>query len=436
MKAMEKRSVIRLFFVGFVVLIIWGLSLVSAQEVVEITLWDNIFTQGEDLPLEQQFIHQAIERFEAEYPGIRINRIRQATDIPTYYNALRAAGIAGTGPDLATQFAGGPLLSFADFLEPLDSYFTETEFAQIVGWESVRKDFQPDGPLLGIPYGAGSYFGIYYNKALLTQAGIDVENFDYPKTWEDLLALAQELKDAGINPFAIGNQEGYTGAWVMAALVGGLLGPDGFFQMRSGDIPINTEEWIIAYEAYRAPYELGLTNPDAGSRTNQEGQLLFFQNGGAMWIQGGWANRDIFEVMNDNVGVFPIPTLADSVYPGGIAGGPNVAIGLLNYSDHKEEAITFLKFLLRPEIIDLYVQLGQTEPSNHLEADTSVIQNPLLQSQAEFLKSGLTIYPFDNIMPQEINDLFYRLNAAVYTGRMSPQEAADELQATYQNMMN
>ncbi len=220
----------------------------------------------------------------------------------------------------------------------------------------------------------------------------------------------------------------------MATLVGGLVGPDVFFKMRSRELPINTPEWITAYNAYRQMYDLGLTNVDAGSKPSGEGQLMFTQGQSAMWIQGGWANKDLNNVFGDKVGLFPIPTLANSVYPGGIAGGPNISLAISNYSKHKEEAVAFIKFLLRPDILDLYVSLNQTEASNSLKADTSVIKNPLLQEQANELLSGKTIYPFDNIMPGEINNMFYRLNAAVFIGQMTPEDASSELQAAYEAM--
>jgi raffinose/stachyose/melibiose transport system substrate-binding protein len=79
--------------------------------------------------------------------------------------------------------------------------------------------------------------------------------------------------------------------------------------------------------------------------------------------------------------------------------------------------------------------VGQEEASNHKDADVSVIQNPLLRSQAEWLQTRETIYPFDNIMPQVINDLFYRTNASVFTGRVSPEEAANELQREYEDVL-
>lgn len=430
------KSRVRFLFVVLcsLVLIAGGLLPAAAQEPVHVLFWDNLFAVDEAGPPEDQFILRAIDMFQQEYPNIVIDRVHQAPDLGTFDQLLRAASIAGNGPDVFNQFAGGSLISFAPFIEPLDSYFTADEMSQLVGWESARNDFRLDGELLGVPYGAGSYFAVYYNKEKMAEGGVDMENFTPPATWEDMLALAEGIKANGVLPFAIGEQEGYTGAWVMATLVGGLLGPDVFFQMRAREIPINAPEWVQAYDAYHQLYALGLTNPDAGSTPSGDGQLMFTQGESAMWIQGGWANKDLSNIFGDNVGLFPIPTLAGSQAPGLVAGGPNIALAVSNYSQHKQEAVTFIKFLIRPEILDLYTALNQTEGSNHLQADPSVIQNPLLKTQAELLLTNPTVYPFDNIMPGEINSMMYRLNAAVFIGQMTPQDAADQLQAAYDGM--
>ena len=289
---------------------------------------------------------------------------------------------------------------------------------------------------MAIPYGAGSYFEVMVNKPLLAQAGIDPEGFKPPETWEDFLKLAQQIKDGGVTPIVLGEQEGYTGAWVMATLVGGQIGTQGFFDMRSGKLPINDASMITGYENYSQPFALGLINDGAGSLKNEEGQQLFLQGGGAMFIQGGWFNKDAYAALGDDIMNFPIPTLAGAPHAGAIAGGPNVSVAITNYSQKKDAAVTFLKFLLQPEILDLYVQVGQVEPSNHKQANPDVIENPLLKTQAEWLQTRETIYPFDNIMPQAINDLFYRMNASVFTGRSTPQEAADELQAENQDVLS
>jgi raffinose/stachyose/melibiose transport system substrate-binding protein len=407
---------------------------ITAQEPVKLVFWDNLFAVDETGPREDQFIFRALDMFQKENPNIAVERVHQAPDLGTFDQLLRAASIAGNGPDVFNQFAGGSLISFAPFIEPLDSYFTKEEMEPIVGWDAVRNDFRSDGALLGVPYGAGSYFAIYYNKKMMEKGGVDMSNFTPPATWEDLITLAQGIKAKGVQPFAMGEQEGYTGAWVMATLVGGLLGPQAFFDMRARTTPINSPEWVRAYEAYQQLYKLELVNVDAGSLPSGDGQLQFTQGASAMWIQGGWANKDINTIFGEDAGLFKIPTLKDSVYPGGLAGGPNISLAVMNYSQHKPEAIEFIKFMLRPDILDLYVALNQTEPSNHLKADPAVIQNPLLKVQAEQILEGNTIYPFDNIMPGEINSMFYRLNAAVFIGQLSPQEAADQLQAAYDAM--
>jgi raffinose/stachyose/melibiose transport system substrate-binding protein len=404
-----------------------------AQGKVELTFWDSLFFGIEDqsTPKSQWFITQALEKFQAANPNITINHVEQSSDIATYDQVLQAANLARNGPDVLTHFAGGGILSYAKFLQPLDQYFTKAEMDQLTGWDSVREDFKADGPIVAVPYGAGSYFEVMYNTDLLGKAGIDPKTQEWPTTWEDLLALGQKIKDAGATPFVIGEQQGYTGAWVMATLVGGQIGTKGFFDMRSGALPINDPSMVNGYANYKLLYDRGLVNGGAGSLTNDEGQQRFLQGEGALFIQGGWFNKQAVAGFGDKVGNFPIPTLKGAPHAGAIAGGPNVSMAITNYSQKKDAAVTFLKFMLRPEIIDLYVAAGQVEPSNHKDANLDVIKNPLLRNQAEWLKKRETIYPFDNIMPQAINDLFYRTNASVFTGRLTPQQGADQLQNEY-----
>ena len=114
-----------------------------------------------------------------------------------------------------------------------------------------------------------------------------------------------------------------------------------------------------------------------------------------------------------------------------LAGGPNLAVFVTNYAANKEAAFKFIKYLAQAKTIDLYVELSQTEPSNHQDADPSVITNRLLREQAERLKSSKAVYPFDNIMPQPVIDLFYRVNATVFTGQQTAEDAVAQLQAEF-----
>jgi raffinose/stachyose/melibiose transport system substrate-binding protein len=299
--------------------------------------------------------------------------------------------------------------------------------AALKGLGTVRKGYQSNGPLLAIPYGAGSYFYVFYDKRVFAAKGIDMKN--PPKTWEQFLALAETLKAAGVDtPIYEANLEGYTGAWVIASLVGGLLGPNAFFDMFTEKVNINNASVVKAYDAYAKLYTAGVTNPDATTLSNGERLNGFLAGKGAMIIDGSWDNDPLFKAMGSNVGQFPIPTLAGSQYPGILAGGTNVAVSVTKYSKHKPEAIKFLKFLSQAKIMDIYVQTTQTEASNNIKANPNVIVNPLLKEQAGYVKKRPQVYPFDNIMPGPTIDLFYKLNASVALGQTTSSDAAKQLE--------
>ena len=92
-----------------------------------------------------------------------------------------------------------------------------------------------------------------------------------------------------------------------------------------------------------------------------------------MIIDGGWDNEPIFKALGENAGTFAIPQLSGSKYPKILAGGTNVAVSVTKYSKNKAEAIKFVKYLMLAKTIDTYVKTTQTEPSNHVNADASVI---------------------------------------------------------------
>lgn len=125
-----------------------------------------------------------------------------------------------------------------------------------------------------------------------------------------------------------------------------------------------------------------------------------------MLVGGGWSNSELIDTLGDDIEMFAIPTLASAKAPGVLAGGPNVAVFVTNYSSNKEAAFTFLKFLAEASSIDLYVELTRTEASNHVDANPALITNRLLRAQAEQIKTATTVYPFDNVMPQPVIDLF------------------------------
>jgi len=380
---------------------------------------------------DNSFLDAAAKQYMEENPDINIEIVQQGGDITTNQAQFEAASIAGNGPDIRVQYAGGPTLSFADYFLDLSDTFDQAIFDDMSGWNTVRADYASDGELLAMPYGAGTYFTVFVNKALVEDAGMDPA--EVPASWEDLMDLGQEYKDKTGGPaFWVANLEGYVGAWVVAALAGGEGGENTFTDMYSGAEPIDGAPMLDAYKAWAEFGASGLTNPDAGELSNGDASTGFLNGQAPYYIVGMWEDANLNENFGDGVSSFFIPMLDGAKYPSVAAGGPSNALSITNYSKHQDEAKDFLRFLAQPEIQDMYVEMTQIEASNSLSADPSVIQNPLLQAQAAELTTIETkVYPFDNVMPQAVIDLFYRLNASTFLGTTTPEDAAAQLQAAF-----
>lgn len=400
----------------------------------EVVIWDpgllnKIASDGTVEP-KTAFLDAAVEEYEAQHPDIRIKVVETPTDITTTTAQFQAASIAGNGPDLKVGYTGGGTDSFAQYFVDLDDVLSDDIKNDLTGWDAVRQGYTSDGKLLALPFGAGAYFYVFYNKTLAQEAGIDIATAS--ESWEALIAAAEQAKDAGQIPFWMGNQEGYVGAWLLAALAGGELGGAAFTDMYSGETQIDSPAMLKAYQAYADLFAQGLTNPDAGSLTNGDSATGFLAGDGLFYISGAWMNQTFFDTLGDDVGWFPIPMFEDAAYPDAIAGGPNEAISLTTYAKEPEAAADFLEFLGQSSTIDLFVEMNQSEASNSLTADTSVITNPLLQAQADLLATSETrTFPFDNVMPQSVIDLFYKVNATTFLGTTTPADALAQLQAEF-----
>ena len=400
----------------------------------QLTIWDpGLLSKVADngkVDTQHSFLNKVAAEYEKTHKDVTIKIVETSGDITKSSAQFQAASIAKNGPDLRVSFTGGNTISYSDFLMNLDGVFPSSTVDNMTGWNTVREGYDPKGKLVALPYGAGSYFYVFYNKKMMSDLGIDMST--PPKTWEDLLSLGEKIKAKGKNPFWVANQEGYVGAWVMAALVGGQLGSNAFTQMYRGKISIDDSAMVKAYAAYAKLFSDGLTNPDAGSVSNSDSLTGFAQGKGAMYFSGGWDNSGLEQAMSGDVGFFPIPMLKGAKYPSTIAGGPNVAVSITSYTKHKEQAEDFLRYLAEPDVINQYVKLNQTEASNNKKSDSSVITNPLLKAQAAGIKTAKNVvFPFDNVMPQSTIDLFYKLNATVFLGTTSASSAAQQLEAQF-----
>jgi len=402
----------------------------------ELLIWDTgiLGKDASDDPYaDKAFLNQMGVEFEEANPGVTVTVIQQGGDISTNAAQFQAAAIAGTGPDIRVQYAGGPTTSFAEFFEDLEPLIPAETLDAMAGQYVNREGFNSTGRLLGMTYGAGNLFVVFQNADVLKEAGIDPSV--KPANWEALMANAKQVTDkTDKNGFYTGNLEGYPGAWFISNMVGGELGQTAFTDMFSGKIPVDDPAMLKAYQAYADWGASSVNNPDAAQVT--AGGQGFVAGKAGYYLVGSWENNGMTDAFGADgpVSSFFIPTLTGAKYSKIGSGGPEIALSITKASKNKALAAEFLKFIARPEHQDRFVEIYQTQGSNHKDGDSSMIKNPRLKEQFEQLAQstdGVT-FAFDSVMPQATIDLFYRVNSGVFSGAIKPADAVAQLKASYE----
>lgn len=218
------------------------------------------------------------------------------------------------------------------------------------------------GQISALPYSIMSS-AVIYNKDIFAEHGLTV-----PRTWSELLDVANRLRDAGIDPFyATFKDEWTVGQGWFDYAIGGSIDVGKFFDKlhEAGD-RVGPQS-AASFQDLAAPMEKMLklsvyANRDAAARSYGDGNLAIAQGKAAMYLQGPWAFSEIAKSAPElNLGTFPLPMTEE---PKDLAVRVNIDLALMVPADAKNPkgARDFLEYLYQPHIIHAYnaSQLGFT----------------------------------------------------------------------------
>ena len=137
--------------------------------------------------------------FSVEHPNIKVEIVEGSySDYSQQMNAMITAGEAPDvfqlGYDQGCSFYKKNLLT-----DWTDKVAEDTEFMDGF-YEGTVDGWQYDGKTYGLP-GLVNVYGVFYNKDILADAGLDEPSVDW--TWDDLFDYAEKLKDPSANKFGI-----------------------------------------------------------------------------------------------------------------------------------------------------------------------------------------------------------------------------------------
>lgn len=340
-------------------------------------------------------------------------------------------GVLGESRDLASFIKSGFVADLSDSL------------AKDGGWGDrlFDKAFEVNQFKAGNSYGVNP--GVYgipldmmtiqfvYNKDLFVKAGLDPEQ--PPRTWQEFMAVARALQDAGIPPLVSGFGE----IWMLDALSSNwamnIMGEEKFFDTYRGKVKYTDSDWVQVLSLFKEMTVEGAIDPGAVTMVNKTAEQTFANGRAAMAFNGSWC-VNVYKGMNPtlNYGVF-LPPQVKASGPIRIWGGAGSSFMANDRSPRKEAAIDFLKWLAQAEQQSYLSNATNNLPANRLSLKDL---SPVLAQFADDIDN--TTHP--NVYPahedHRVLEAWSKGIQSILIGEKSPEQVAQDVQATKEREMS
>ena len=201
-----------------------------------------------------------------------------------------------------------------------------------------------DGKIYG--YSPDAWIGgIFYNKDLFEQAGIEKE----PETWQDFVDCAAKLKAIGVEPYLDDADNVHN-------LAQDLYQCSVISQEPDADVQIN-EGKATFQEKYTEPLKLWYNDMIASGLysqmalgLNSDQVIDMFANGEVAMMHGGPWNIAMIEQKNPELN-YDIFGLSDNSGNRVLPGAVNVGLSVSTTSEHKDACRAFIEYMARDENI-------------------------------------------------------------------------------------
>ena len=349
-------------------------SPVLAQEQVEIRVLDWQ-SGGPD------FWAKTDQLFMEQHPNIKV--VHEFVPYDKYFDAVGAYVASQDGPDLIQNEPGGNVFDRKDSFVPLNSYFSVDELNTYTGLAALCTDFDCSKEIWGIPHTNQGHM-MYYNKSVLSEAGLDPSI--PPQTYAELIDACEKINAIGKSCIQLGAKD-WAALWTWLEVIVQTATPADMQALRDG-----TQKWtdgphLGALRIFDDMNKRGMFNKGAaGSTVTPEMNDAFVGNnaGFVMTIMSDFMNWKWWgdNMGYDKFGAMKFPKVAagdiDGVTPGQFAGKFNpyggIGYNLTVWSEQKDAAVEYIKFVVGSETQTRYLVEGGAMPSNK-NVDPAVVDS-------------------------------------------------------------
>lgn len=309
---------------------------------------------------------------------------------------------------LKTKFASNDLPDMIQIYKPqwietnasngLDKLVDLTGLENISQYEedALNGTFVYQDKLYGIPMDSVTLSGVFYNKKVFKEAGVEI-----PNTWEELLEVCETLKNAGITPVYYSAKDVWS---VQPPAISGMVSEAakrgiGTFELME---LINTnqvkysecEEFVNGIEQTKELIEKGYINETYLSDTVDNAHQALAEGSCAMYINGTWCADNITEKFPEqasDIGAFAMPTTTGDNY---INMFTPYTLALTTQCDDVELGRKVMNYLASSEAQQIY---ADAQPGLYLNKEIKCTLSNATADLKEIMDSGKSMTDWEEI---------------------------------------
>lgn len=403
----------------------------SADKTVTIEWW-HIWANEANIA---EPFQKLADEFMAEHPNVKINITTLENE--AFKQKIATAMQSGEPPDIFQSWGGGVLGTYAEagLVQDLTPHLAKDGWGDSIS-DGAKAIFTVNGKNYAVPWRAGMV-GIWYNKELFAQAGIDTP----PATWSEFLEDVKKLKEAGITPIAIGEGEQWPGMFWYAWLLARMAGPEEILAASNRSGAFNSPgyveagkklEELVALEPFQDGF-LGTSYADA--------ETLMANGQAAMQLMGHWAYgfasstlAEDVDAYNNFIGWFPFPQVEGGKGdPKAIfGGGDSFAVG----KNAPPEAIEFVRFLTSKRAHQMLVDSGAV-PIPLVKGVEPNYGHPLFEDMAKHINEATFVLNYlDHQFPPPLNTAVNEEVQKIFAGQATGEDVANALEKLAQENLD
>ena len=368
-----------------------------------------------------------LKAFPEKYPELNAEiTVMSGEDIKTQ---ARLAVESGTAPDAMMVSAGEDFWEYVDKGAAMDltDIINDNGFDEYAD-QAYFDTFAQDGKIYGMPIGGVTVWQTLYVNNDIFKAN----NLEYPTTMEELQEVSQKLREAGIEPLAVGDKDGWPALLLLGDLYLQQTGYDSVDKLNRGEVKFADDPYMKS--AMETLADLGSSNVFmsgfASSDQNEAiqswaaGQVAMLYNGS--WWTGTAGGTDLgFEIVPIKLPMMQGLTDINTVQ----MACDNALI--FNPECTNTDAISkFIDYLCNEEAQVLYCSESNVfsiyPGANEKVTLDPIFEEPAIMDQFDYPISGVF---FDHAFPSAVLEVMKTSVQNAIAGQISVDEALQQIDA-------